>query len=148
MKTVHHGGHYTAEVETKGGRVGEARSSDGNLSLKFSVPKEMGGPGEPGKTNPEQLFAAGFAACLQSEIIEVGRHLHIEPGEFSINAKVRIGPTERSAHGLSVEMNIRMPDVTKSDAERLVREAEKTCPYFNATRGNVPVRLNIEKARD
>lgn len=63
-KTVHHGAHYTAEVEMKGGRLGEARSSDGNLSLKFSVPKEMEGPGEPGKTNPEQLFAAGFAACL------------------------------------------------------------------------------------
>ena len=147
MNTGHHHAHYVAEVELTGGRLGEARSSDGILSLKFSVPKEMGGPGEPGKTNPEQLFAAGFAACLQSEIIEAARQFHIEPGKFSINAKVGLGPTEKGGHGLNVEMNIRMPEVTRPDAERLVKEAERTCPYYLATKGNIPVRLNIKETR-
>ena len=134
---------YAAEVLVKGGRSGHARSSDGNLEVNFVIPKEMDGPGGAG-TNPEQLFAAGFAACFESAIMGAGRRSNVPVNEVMINSRVGIGPTVERAFGLTVEMRVQLPGIEKSVAQLLITEAEKYCPYSIATRGNIPVRLILE----
>ena len=131
---------YTAEVTVTGGRSGMARSSDGALEVKMSVPKEMGGSGDQG-TNPEQLFAAGYAACFQSALMGAARRQHLDASPSVITAKVGIGPTGRGGYGLEVEL----PGVERSVGEELVAIADSICPYSNATRGNIPVKLILEK---
>ena len=135
---------YTAEATVQGGRSGQARSSDGNLQVHLSVPKEMGGEGGQG-TNPEQLFAAGYAACFQSALEQVARRQQVEAGPTTITSKVGIGPTGRGGYGLEVEMHIFIPNVDKTTAEKLVALAHEVCPYSNATRGNIPVTLIVEE---
>jgi Ohr subfamily peroxiredoxin len=134
---------YTAEVSVNGGRSGHARSSDGNLDVNLVVPKEQGGPGGAG-TNPEQLFAAGFAACFESTIMGAGRRLNVPVNDVLISSRVGLGPTVGPAFGLTVEMRIRIPGVESSAAQSLIKEAEKNCPYAVATRGNIPLRLILE----
>jgi Ohr subfamily peroxiredoxin len=134
---------YTAEVIVKGGRAGHARSSDSNLDVNLVVPKEQGGPGGAG-TNPEQLFAAGFAACFESAIMGVGRRGNVPVNEVIINSRVGIGPTVERDFGLIVEMRVQLPGIEKSVAQSLITQAEQICPYANATRGNIPVRLILE----
>jgi lipoyl-dependent peroxiredoxin len=131
---------YTAEVTVTGGRNGQARSSDGALEVKLSVPREMGGTGEQG-TNPEQLFAAGYAACFQSALMGAARRKHLDASSSVIAAKVGIGPTGRGGFALEVEL----PGVERSVGEELVAIADSICPYSNATRGNIPVKLVLEK---
>ena len=135
---------YTAEVTVTGGRSGLARSRDGALEVKMSVPKEMGGSGGQG-TNPEQLFAAGFAACFQSALMGAARRKHVDASPSVITAKVGIGPTGRGGYGLEVELHIELPGVERSVGEELVAIADSICPYSNATRGNIPVKLVLEK---
>ncbi|GCE14288.1 organic hydroperoxide resistance protein [Tengunoibacter tsumagoiensis] len=134
---------YTAETTVHGGREGEARSSDGNLVVKLATPKEMGGTGEPG-TNPEQLFAAGYAACFQSALMLVARRQHVDAGKSTIVSKVGIGPIAGGGFGLEVELHISIPGVDHETAEKLVEQAHQVCPYSNATRGNIPVTLVVE----
>ncbi|GHO98401.1 putative organic hydroperoxide resistance protein/OsmC-like protein [Reticulibacter mediterranei] len=134
---------YTAEATVYGGREGEARTSDGNLVVNLSIPKEMGGPGGQG-TNPEQLFAVGYAACFQSALMAVARRQHVDASQSTINSKVGIGPIGEGAFGLNVELHVSIPGLDQETGEKLVEAAHKVCPYSNATRGNIPVKLVFE----
>ena len=132
---------YTASATAIGGRDGGVKSSDGNLDLKVVMPKEMGGPGGAG-TNPEQLFAAGYAACFGSAVAHVARQQKVETGPVSITANVAIGPAGHG-FGLAVEIVATIPDLPKQEAEALVWAAHEVCPYSNATRGNIAVDVRL-----
>jgi lipoyl-dependent peroxiredoxin len=134
---------YTAEVTATGGREGKARSSDGAFEVNLSIPKGLGGPGGPG-TNPEQLFATGFAACFQSALMTAARREHLDASHSVVTARVGIGPTGSGGYGLEVELRIQLPGVERSAGEELVAIADSVCPYSNATRGNIPVMLVLE----
>jgi lipoyl-dependent peroxiredoxin len=135
---------YTAEATVHGGREGQARSSDGNLVVNLSVPKEMGGSGGQG-TNPEQLFAAGYAACFQSALMQIASRQQVDASQSTIIAKVGIGPIGEGRFGLEVELHVAIPGVDKATGEKLVELAHQVCPYSNATRGNIPVKLTFEE---
>ena len=132
---------YTAAASTSGGRDGNVTTSDGRLELGLATPREMGGSGEG--TNPEQLFAAGYAACFESALRLVAENRGQEVGETSITANVGIG-REGSGFGLEVELQGRLPKLAREEAEELMRAAHEVCPYSNATRGNVEVSLSVE----
>ncbi len=132
---------YLANVSTRGGRSGRVESVDGNLSLRLSPPPGMGGQGGPG-TNPEQLFAAGYAACFGGAVQFAAGQKKLETGEVMVEAKVGIGPsTDKAGFEVSVALEITLPKLDQKAAEELVAEAHRICPYSNATRGNVDVKL-------
>jgi osmotically inducible protein OsmC len=132
---------YTAEATVTGGRAdGHGRTSDGMLDVQLRLPKEMGGE-EPG-TNPEELFAVGFAACLEGAIGVVGRRERAEVGDVSIDSRVSLLPTEERGFKLAVQLDVSLPQVSDPElARRIVEAAHQVCPYSNATRGNIDVRL-------
>jgi Ohr subfamily peroxiredoxin len=133
---------YIAHAKATGGRDGSAASDDGRLAVKLSVPKELGGAGGEG-TNPEQLFAAGYAACFIGAIKFVGgRDKVAVPPATSIESSVGIGPIA-AGFGINVQLRVSLPGVAREVAERLVSEAHKVCPYSNATRGNIDVTLTV-----
>lgn len=134
---------YTAEATAIGdGRNGEVHSSDGVIDEKLSIPKEMGGPGGL-HTNPEQLFASGYAACFHSALRKVAGAEHIRLGaDTEINAKVSIGPNENGGFQLAVALEAKLPGLDQAKAEDLVAKAHQVCPYSNATRGNIDVTLS------
>jgi osmotically inducible protein OsmC len=134
---------YTAEATVVGGRDGHARSSDGHLDVDLDIPQEMGGAGGPG-TNPEQLFAAGFAACFESSLMGAARREKKNIGQVVITNRVGIGAIGGGRLGLAVEMHIHIPGVEHAEAEALVQLADEICPYSNATRGNISVQLIVE----
>ena len=132
---------YTADVTTRGGRAGRAESKDGNLKLHLSPPEGMGGNGGSG-TNPEQLFAAGYAACFGGAVQYAAGQKKIETGEVMVEAQVGIGPsTDKEGFEVAVALEVTLPKLSQKDAEALVAEAHRICPYSNATRGNVDVKL-------
>ena len=133
---------YTAHATSTGGRDGKSASSDGNLSVSLSVPKEMGGPGGSG-TNPEQLFAAGYSACFigAMKFVAGQKKIALAP-ETSITADVGIGPIP-GGFGIQATLNISIPGMDKAAAQELVNAAHQVCPYSNATRGNIDVTLNV-----
>jgi Ohr subfamily peroxiredoxin len=136
---------YTAHATSTGGRTGSTRSSDGKIALQLDTPKELGGGGGAG-TNPEQLFAAGYSACFIGAMKAVAASQKIKlPDDVSIDASVGIGPHtgKPGAFGIEVAMSIKVPGVDKAAAEKLVAAAHEVCPYSNATRGNVDVRLTV-----
>ena len=134
---------YTAEATAWGGREGRAASPDGELDVQLVVPKELGGPGGDG-TNPEQLFAAGYAACFHSALKLIARGQSVDVSESAITARVGLGPTgEGPGFGLKVELEAELPGVEREAAEALVAQAHEVCPYSNATRGNVEVTLSV-----
>ena len=130
---------YTAVATAKGGRNGHVNSSDGILDLEVRIPKEMGGPG--GYTNPEQLFAAGYAACFESALNHIAREKKIKVDETMVTAEVSIGKNDTGGFGLAVKLHANIKGVTAEVADELVKAAHQTCPYSNATRGNVDVDL-------
>ena len=133
---------YTAHAKATGGREGRAVSSDGILDVKLERPREMGGSGNPG-TNPEQLFAAGYSACFIGAMKFVATRDKIDlPGELSIEAGVGIGAIP-NGFGIEVTLKISVPGMSRTDAMSLVQKAHLVCPYSNATRGNIDVRLII-----
>jgi Ohr subfamily peroxiredoxin len=132
---------YTAEATAWGGREGHAATDDGVLDLTLAVPKELGGPG--GATNPEQLFAAGFAACFHSALKVVGRRAKIDVSDSAVTARVGLGMNEAGGFNVEVELEAEFADVERDVAENLVQQAHNVCPYSNATRGNVDVKLTI-----
>ena len=133
---------YTAHAKATGGRDGSAASDDGRLKVKLSVPKELGGPGGEG-TNPEQMFAAGYAACFIGAIKFVADRDKIAvPADTSIDSSVGIGQIP-AGFGINVALKVSLPGVAREVAERLVSEAHKVCPYSNATRGNIDVILSV-----
>ncbi len=133
---------YTAEATATGGRAGHARSSDGLLEVDLRVPEAMGGPG--GGTNPEQLFAAGYAACFQSALGAVGRRQKVDTADSTVTAQVSIGTIGAGAYGLAVTLRVTIPQVDQDRARELVAAAHEVCPYSNATRGNIDVQLVID----
>jgi lipoyl-dependent peroxiredoxin len=133
---------YTAEAVAIGaGRAGEVRSSDGVIDEQLAIPKELGGPGGEA-TNPEQLFAAGYAACFNSAVALVARQSKVELASSSVTAKVGIGP-QGGGFGLTVTLLADLPGVDKPVAEDIVAKAHLVCPYSNATRGNIEVELQV-----
>ncbi|MFD0199694.1 MULTISPECIES: organic hydroperoxide resistance protein [Saccharothrix] len=132
---------YTAQAIAVGdGRNGEVRSSDGVIDEQLSTPKELGGPGGD-KTNPEQLFAAGYAACFHSALKVAARQAKVQVGETSVTAKVDLGPDGNGGFQLAVELATHIPGAEQAVAEQLVAAAHRICPYSNATRGNIEVAL-------
>ena len=133
---------YTAEATVTGGREGHGRTSDGRLDVDFDVPTEMGGSGGPG-TNPEQLFAVGYAACFQSALLRfaAGRHLDVTGAE--ITARVGIGTLKTGGFGLQVALDLDAPELDREEAFDLMARAHETCPYSRATRGNIEVTLTV-----
>jgi Ohr subfamily peroxiredoxin len=131
---------YTARASVQGGRAGHGRTDDGLLDVTLAPPKEMGGPG--GATNPEQLFAVGYAACFQSALGAVGRRQAIDTSASVVHAEVGIGPAG-SGYGLTVELRVELPGVEPDVAQELVDRAHEVCPYSNATRGNIPVTVGL-----
>jgi Ohr subfamily peroxiredoxin len=134
---------YTAEAVVEGGREGHGRTSDGRLEVDLSVPEEIGGAGGPG-TNPEQLFAVGYAACFQSALLGVAKGRGLDASESTITARVGIGPTGHGGFGLTVALDLHAPHLERGDAEELMARAHERCPYSNATRDNVGVTLTVD----
>ncbi len=132
---------YTAEATVTGGRAqGHGVTSDGALDVQLRTPVEMGGQG--GGTNPEQLFAVGYAACFEGALGVVGRREHAEVGDVSIDSRVRLITTEERGYNVAVDLDVTLPQVTDTEqAVRIVAAAHEVCPYSNATRGNVEVKL-------
>ncbi len=136
---------YTAQATSTGGRAGTTASSDGRLKSQLSTPKALGGDDGPG-TNPEQLFAAGYAACFIGAMKAVAARQKISlPAEVSITADTSIGPMtgKEGAFGIAVAMAVSVPGMDKAAAEKLVATAHEVCPYSNATRGNIDVTLTV-----
>jgi len=132
---------YTAVATATSGREGRVKSDDGNLDVALVPPRAMGGSGAPG-TNPEQMFAAGYAACFGSALGHVARLQKITTGPVSITASVAIGPVG-PAFGLAVELVATIPDLAREQAEALLKTAHEVCPYSNATRGNIVVDVRL-----
>jgi len=130
---------YTARATATGGRAGHAVSDDGILDVNLQPPKEMGGPG--GATNPEQLFAAGYAACFQSALGVVGRRQGVDTSDSLVEADVSIGTVAGGGYGLAVKLRVTIPGADPEQAQSLTEAAHQVCPYSNATRGNIDVTL-------
>src|ERR1700742_3637576 len=131
---------YTAEAHVTGGRAeGHGKTSDGALEVDLRLPAEMGGEG--GGTNPEQLFAVGYAACFEGEIGAVARRQKLEAGDVEIDSKVSLNAGEERTFVLSGELDVPPPSVEVDAATELVHAAHKVCPYSNAARGNIEVKL-------
>jgi len=136
---------YTAEAQVTGARAdGHGRSSDGALEVELRLPTEMGGEG--GGTNPEQLFAVGFAACFEGALGVVAARHKAEAGDVQIDSKVALITTEERGYNVAVELRVVLPSVDDALAVELVRAAHLVCPYSNATRGNVEVTLTANGA--
>ncbi|ADL47959.1 organic hydroperoxide resistance protein [Micromonospora aurantiaca] len=136
---------YTASARATGdGRDGHVRTSDGTVELDLAVPKEMGGAG--GAANPEQLFAAGYAACFHSALRVVARQAKADVSGSVVEAEVGIGPNGSGGYGLAVTLVVDLPAVERAAAEQLVDAAHQVCPYSNATRGNVEVTRTVREA--
>ncbi len=131
---------YVASATSKGGRMGHVRSGDGFIDLDVRVPTELGGPG--GATNPEELFASGYASCFLSALGLLAGKREIDTTETTVEAKVGLD----AKFNLLVELVVRMPGVEAEMAEKLVSRAHEVCPYSRATRGNIPVELTIAEA--
>src|SRR6202046_5708393 len=134
---------HTAEATVTGGRAsGHGRTNEGVLDVQLRSPKEMGGEG--GGTNPEQLFAVGYAACFESALGVIGRRERAEVGDVSIESRVRLLPTGDDGSKLAVELAVPLPQVQDpAQAARIVAAAHQVCPYSNATRGNIDVTLTV-----
>ncbi|HEV3451612.1 MAG TPA: organic hydroperoxide resistance protein [Acidimicrobiia bacterium] len=131
---------YTAHAHVTGGRDGHGRSTDGELDVDLRIPKEMGGVG--GGTNPEELFAVGYAACFESALGVVARRRHLHAGEVTIESAVSLLPTGDGGFTLAVTLDVAVPSVAdRETSAELVREAHQACPYSNATRDNIDVTL-------
>jgi osmotically inducible protein OsmC len=134
---------YTAEATATGGRDGRTRTPDGRLDVKVVPPPELGGPADGGGTDPEQLFAAGYASCFHSAVKFMAEHKKIDHSRSTVTAQVDMGPTGSGGFGLAVRLDVHLPDVDDETAARLVKRAHRHCPYSNATQGNIDVGLSV-----
>jgi lipoyl-dependent peroxiredoxin len=131
---------YRAEATAYGGRDGQVKST-GELDLVVHPPQELGGPGDG--TNPEELFACGYAACFHSALMFFAARREIDVTGSTVTARVGLGPDDSGGMSLSVELHVQLPGVEEDTARKLVRSAHKGCPYSRATRGNIPVELFV-----
>jgi len=133
---------YTAEATATGdGRNGKVRTGDGQLDLTLATPVEMGGSGQG--SNPEQLFAAGYAACFHNALRVVARRAKADVDGSEVTGRVGIGPAAGGAYGLAVTLRVHLPGVPVESARELIERAHQVCPYSNATRGNIDVTLEL-----
>lgn len=133
---------YQTTVKVEGGRNGHIQSEDGLLNLDVRIPKEMGGPG--GRTNPEQLFAGGYAACFDRALNLIMRRENIKPsGNSVIDAKVGLLDNANDGFALTVKLAVHIPGIEKTIARELIEKAHQVCPYSNAARGNIDVELKV-----
>ena len=138
---------FTATATATGGRNGHTEASDGSVKADLSVAKEMGGPGKPGTTTPEHLFAAGYAACFGGALDFVAKRQKKDASKAKIVCAVSIGPREGGGFGIAVKMSVKIPTLPKDEAQALVQEThDKICPYSHATRGNIDFVLEVEGA--
>lgn len=137
MKTL-----YTTSVTAKGGRNGQVKSENGILNLEVRMPKALGGANDD-FANPEMLFAAGYAACFDSALNLIIGKSKIQTGETSVAAKVSIGQNEDGGFGLAAELDVNIPGVSIEEAQELTEKAHQICPYSNATRSNIEVKLSV-----
>jgi lipoyl-dependent peroxiredoxin len=135
---------HTSTVTAKGGREGFVRSENGVIDMPLTMPKVLGGKGAGQGTNPEELFAAGYAACFESAIRLVARQRDLElPQDVAVTAEVAIGK-EGDGFALAARIRGKLPGIDRAQAEELMNEAHEACPYSKATRGNMPVELVVE----
>jgi osmotically inducible protein OsmC len=134
MKTL-----YQTKASATGGRNGHVETEDKILSVDVRTPKELGGV--EGYTNPEQLFAAGYAACFDSALNLTAKNAKVETGETTVSATVGLGQIDNGGFGISVKLEVNIPGVEKEVAQDLLEKAHQVCPYSNATRNNIPVEL-------
>ena len=133
---------YTAIAHASGGgRDGRVRTEDDRLDLETRPPKELGGSGEG--TNPEQLFAAGYSACFLGALHAAGKELKLDTTNAAVSASVGIGNNGNGGFGIQAELDVYVPNVSRDEAEQLAEKAHTICPYSNATRGNMDVKLSI-----
>ena len=132
---------YTTRATATGGRSGRSTTSDGLLDVPLAAPPEMGGPG--GATNPEQLFATGYAACFHSALRGIARREKITLEDTAITVDVGIGPRDEGGFGLTVAIEAELPGVDETKARELLDAAHQVCPYSNATRGNIDVKISL-----
>lgn len=134
---------YRTSATAHGGRDGEAAVDNGGFSVKLAIPKELGGAGGDG-ANPEQLFAAGYSACFIGAMKAVAPSLHLRvPQDASVRATIGLGPRSEGGFGITADLAVSLPGLSREDAEKLVHAAHEVCPYSNATRGNVDVGLTV-----
>lgn len=133
---------YETEATATGGREGHVTSSDGRLDLHLALPKDLGGPGGPG-TNPEQLFAAGFAGCFDNAMLLVARRMKLPTAGSRVTAKVGLGMFQAGRFGMAVELLVTLPELDQADAMSLVEATHEVCPFSNAVAGNIDVTLTI-----
>jgi osmotically inducible protein OsmC len=134
---------YTAHAHVTGGREGHARTVDGELEVGLRAPKQMGGPG--GGTNPEELFAIGYAASFDSTLGVLARRHHLDAGEITIDSAMSLLPTADGGFTLAATLDVALPSIgDRETAAQLVREAHEMCPYANATRGNIDVEILLD----
>ena len=137
----------SALAHSTGGRNGHSATDDGSVSVDLSVRKGMGGPGLPGTTTPEHLFAAGYAACFGGAVDFVASQHKVKIPDAKVTCKVDVGPREGGGFGIAVTMKVESKSVPTAELRKIVEEAhEKVCPYSHATRGNIPFHLDIEGA--
>ncbi|WP_374545830.1 organic hydroperoxide resistance protein [Rhodoblastus sp.] len=137
----------SALAHSTGGRNGHSATDDGSVSVDLSVRKGMGGPGLPGTTTPEHLFAAGYAACFGGAVDFVASQHKVKIPDAKVTCKVEVGPREGGGFGIAVTMKVESNSVPTAELRKIVEEAhEKVCPYSHATRGNIPFHLDIEGA--
>jgi lipoyl-dependent peroxiredoxin len=131
---------YEARASASGGRKGRVSTSDGTLDLQLAMPRELGGTGEA-LPNPEQLFAAGYAACFDSALAFAAAQQKVKLSGTRVDANVGIGPREEGGFGLAVRLEVAIPGLPREQAQTLLEAADAVCPYSNAIRGNVDVKL-------
>ncbi len=137
MKTL-----YTTKVTATGGRNGHVKSENGILDLEVKMPKALGGANDD-FTNPEMLFAAGYAACFDSALNRVISLSKTKTGETTVTAEVSIGQLDNGGFGLAVQLDVNIPEVSIEEARSLTEKAHEICPYSNATRNNIEVKLSV-----
>ena len=135
---------YTASATATGGRDGRSKTEDGSLDVKLGVPTEMGGKGDG--NNPEQLFAAGYAACYLGAMkfaTTQDKSLAKVPADTTVTAKVGIGPRADKGFGIKVDLEVKMPGLDKAEAQKIADAGHEICPYSNAIKGNVDVTTSV-----
>jgi Ohr subfamily peroxiredoxin len=138
---------FTATASCSGGRNGHTQADDGSVSVDLSVPKAMGGPGKPGTTTPEHLFAAGYAACFGGALDFIGKKHKKNAAGAKITCAVSIGPRDAGGFGIAVKLHVEDKSLPQAELQSLANEAhEQICPYSHATRNNVPVELTVSGA--
>ncbi|KFF26287.1 organic hydroperoxide resistance protein [Chryseobacterium vrystaatense] len=137
MKTL-----YTTKVTAQGGRNGHVKSENGVLDVEVRMPKALGG-GNDDFANPEMLFAAGYSACFDSALNRVISLSKAKTGETTVTAKISIGQIENGGFGLAAELDVNIPGISIEEAQALTDQAHQICPYSNATRGNIEVKIAV-----